>query len=160
VLGAVPSAACQVLGAGAGCYTGTVVAKAFSMAVRRYQDLVAWQLANELKQKVYALVDHSSAYNDRKFCDQIKDSAASAPRNLAEGFAAYRHPEFARYTRIARSSLNETHNHLGDGVDRGHWSWREAGPPQELADRAIGAATRLLHYLETSDAPSSRSRRR
>jgi hypothetical protein len=93
------------------------------MVARRYEELIAWQLANELKQKVYALVETSTAREDRKFSDQIKDSAASAPRNLAEGFGCYRHPEFARYARVAKAS-------------------------------------RLLAYLESTDAPRSRPRRR
>ena len=130
------------------------------MGARRYQDLVAWQLANELKQKVYALVDQSTARDDRKFCDQIKDSAASALRNLAEGFGCYLHPEFARYTRIAKASLIETQDHLGDGVDRRHWSNREAASLQELADRAVGACVRLQRYLESTDAPGTLRRHR
>lgn len=123
------------------------------MVARRYQELVAWQLANQLKQEVYALVDSTPAKNDRRFCNQIMDSAASAPSNLAEGFGCYRHPEFARYSRVARSSLIETHNHLGDGVDRHFWSPRETARLQVLADRATGATTRLIRYLETTDAP-------
>jgi four helix bundle protein len=98
------------------------------MGVRRYQDLVAWQLADELKKKVYELVDNSPACNDRRFCDQIKDSAASAPSNISEGFAYYRHGEFARHVRIAKASETETHNHLGDGVDRRYWSPGDAKP--------------------------------
>ena len=118
VTGAVPRAGC-CMASRAG---GMEVAIATCMAARRFDELLAWQLANELKQRVYALVDASTARDDRKFCDQIKDSAASAPRNLAEGFACFRHPEFARYTRVAKASLVETQNHLRDGVDRGHWS--------------------------------------
>ena len=121
---------------------------------------MAWQLANELKQKVYALTDQSTARDDREFCDQIRDSAASAPRNFAEGFGCYRHPEFARYTRIAKASLTETHNHLSDGVDRRHWAPPQAAPLQQLADRAIGACVRLVAYLESTDAPGTRHRRR
>ncbi len=139
---------------------GTGIASALLVGVRRYEELVAWQLANELKQKVYALVDQSTARDDRRFCDQIKDSAASAPRNLAEGFACYRHPEFARYTRIAKASLTETHNHLGDGVDRRHWPPQDAEPLKELANRAVGACVRLLKYLESTDAPGTRTRQR
>jgi four helix bundle protein len=130
------------------------------MVARRYDELTAWQLSNELKQKVYALVDQSKARDDRKFSDQIKDSATSAPRNLAEGFACYGHPEFARYTRVAKASLVETQNHLGDGVDRRHWSPQQVKPLQQLGDRAIGACIRLLAYLESTTAPRSRSRRR
>ena len=160
-----PGAGC---GAGAGCWvrrrmqarSGTRIATAGRVAVRRYSDLVAWQLAHELKLKVYALVDRTPAREDRRFCDQIKDAAASAPRNLAEGFGCYRHPEFARYTRIAKASLIETHQHLGDGTDRHHWPPREAVALQQLADRATGACVRLLHYLETTEAPGTRTRRR
>lgn len=130
------------------------------MGARRYQELDAWQLANELKLAVYALVDRSSASTDRRFCDQIKDSAASATSNLAEGFGCYRHPEFARYTRIAKASLTETHNHLADGADRRHWSPEQAGLLQTLADRAVGACVRLIAYLESTDAPKSKPRRR
>ena len=71
----------------------------------------------------------------------------------AEAFGCYRHPESARYARIARSSEFETHNHLGDGVDRRYWSSREAKKRQALADRAIGAVTRWLQYLMETDAP-------
>jgi four helix bundle protein len=130
------------------------------MGARRYQDLVAWRLTDQLKKKVYELIDHSTACRDRNFCDQIKDSASSAPSNIAEGFGCYRHPEFARYVRIAKSSATETHNHLGDGADRGHWSPRAAKEAQALADRAIGATTRLLQYLMTTDTPPWRPKRR
>ncbi|MBI3400534.1 MAG: four helix bundle protein [Acidobacteria bacterium] len=130
------------------------------MVAQRYQDLVAWQLANQLKQEVYALIDRTPAKHDRRFCDQIKDSARSAPSNLAEGFGCYYHPEFARYSRVARSSLVETHNHLGDGVDLKYWSPSDAARLQTLADRATGATTRLIRYLESTDAPGARPRRK
>jgi four helix bundle protein len=124
------------------------------VGICRYQDLVAWQLANELKRQVYALVDATPAKQDLRFSDQIRDAAASGPSNLAEAFGAFNHPEAARYARIARSSIIETHNHLGDGVDRRHWSDEEAAPVQELADRAKKATGRWLEYLTKSDAPS------
>lgn len=129
------------------------------MGVSRYEDLVAWQLANELKRNVYELVARTTARDDRRFCDQIRASAASATSNLAEGFGCYRHPEFATYARIAKASLLETHCHLGDGVDRRHWSPQDAKPLLEQADRAVGACVRLLAYLDTTDAPRSRPRR-
>jgi four helix bundle protein len=125
------------------------------MGARRYQDLDAWRLANELKREVYALIENSPAREDRRFCDQIKASASSGPANLAEGFGCYRHPEFARYVRVARASLLETHNHLGEGTDRRYWSPTEAGRLQALADRATGATTRLMRYLMSTKAPGT-----
>ena len=128
------------------------------MGVRRYRDLLAWQLADQLKRGVYALVDNSPAKHDFRFCDQIKGSASSAPSNIAEGFGHYHHREFARYIRIAKASIDETHNHLGDGVDRKHWSGKQIEPFLELADRAAAATIRLLQHLLRSEAPRPRRR--
>jgi four helix bundle protein len=125
------------------------------MVARRYDELEAWQLANEVKRSVYALISAPPARDDRRFCDQIRDSAASGPANLAEGFGYFRHPEFAKHTRIAKASLLETQNHLGDGIDRGHWSADRVHPLLKLVDRAIGATVRLLQHLETSEAPGT-----
>jgi len=125
------------------------------MGVSRYQDLAAWQLANDLKRGVYALIDNSVAREDRGFCDQMRRAASSAPANLAEGFGSYRHAEFARYARIAKSSILETHNHLYDGIDRHHWSHEDVDSLLALADRAAGAVTRLHRYLASTKEPSS-----
>jgi four helix bundle protein len=125
------------------------------MIARRFEELEAWQLANEVKRKVYNLLDASDARKDRKFSEQITESAASAPANLSEGFGYYRHPEFARHTRVAKSSLMETQNHLMDGVDRKFWSLERARPIYQLADRAIGKCVRLLEHLESTDAPGT-----
>ena len=142
----VQRAKCRVLGTGIG--------SPIWVGVRRYQDLLVWQLADELKKKVYELVDHSPARKDFRFCDQIKDSASSAPANIAEGFGCYYHKQFARYVRIGRASLHETHNHLGDGVDRRHWTQQQAVPLQDLADRAVAASTGLMSYLARTEAPT------
>jgi four helix bundle protein len=56
------------------------------MIAKRFEELEAWQLANELKRNIYQLVATSGAREDWKFRDQITDSAASGPANLAEAF--------------------------------------------------------------------------
>jgi four helix bundle protein len=124
--------------------------------VRRYQDLVCWQLANDLKREVYGLLKRSqAAHRDIRFTDQLRDAAGSGPANLAEAFACYRHKESARYARIAKASLTETHNHVGDGIDRGYWTEESCSGALKLADRAIGATTKWLVYLSSSDDPPS-----
>jgi four helix bundle protein len=122
--------------------------------VRRYQDLACWQLANDLKREVYKLLTESaSARRDLDFASQLRDAAGSGPANISEAFACYRHKESARYARIAKSSLTETHNHLADGVDRGHWTAERSTDVRHLAERAIGATTKWLAYLSSSDDP-------
>jgi four helix bundle protein len=124
------------------------------MGVDNYQDLECWRLANELKREVYALVDNSSARHDLKFRDQIIDSARSGPRNIAEGFGRYHHPEFARFLGFAKASIVETHNHVGDGCDSGYWPKTDGDRVQGLADRAAAATTGLIGYLSHTRAPS------
>lgn len=126
------------------------------MAVVSFEQLQCWQLANDLKQKVYALVDRTPAKSDVKFCDQIKGSAASGPSNIAEGFGHYMHGDAARYARIAKGSLTETRNHLLDGIDRRHWTAADAEPLLQLAKRAAGAATGWLAYLKSTPTPPAR----
>jgi len=119
------------------------------MTVERYEDLDCWKLSNELKQRVYAFIARSPAAKDFEFCAQIRRSSRGAPRTIAEGFGRFRPTDFARYLEFARASLMETQNHLGDALDCGYITPEEHAALFKLADRAIGAITRLHQYLRT-----------
>jgi hypothetical protein len=41
------------------------------MGVRRFEELIAWQLADELHRQVVAFSDGAPANEDRDFCNQI-----------------------------------------------------------------------------------------
>lgn len=129
------------------------------MPVRRFEDLVVWQLSTDVKLRVYALLARTPASRDLKLCDQLRASAASAPAAIAEGFGRYHYPEFAHFPNLARGSLMEVQNHLRDGIDRGHWLETDSRPVLEVADRAIGATTQLLKHLKRSEAPAPPRRR-
>jgi four helix bundle protein len=114
------------------------------MIAHRYPDLECWQLANELKRRVYAFIAIEPAVRDFEYCDQIRDSARSAPSNIAEGFGRFRPLEFARFLEIARASLLETHNHLGDGYDLGSLAIRtRTAPPMRMAPMPTRPAAKL-----------------
>ena len=119
------------------------------MIAQRYQDLDCWQLSNDLKLRVYAFIAKPPASKDFEFCDQIRRSARGAPRTISEGFGRFRPKEFARYLEFARASLIETQNHLGDALDSRYITVGEHADLFKLADRAIGATTRLHRYLVT-----------
>ena len=123
------------------------------MVARTFEELDAWRLADELKNRLWALLATSAAKRDVKFCDQISSSASSSPANISEGFGYYDHPQFARHVRIAIASLDETRNHLNDGVQRRFWTADDVAPLLQLTKRARGACVRLLEHLTTTDAP-------
>ena len=120
--------------------------------VKRYEDLVCWQLSYELQQGVFAITETGLVTRDFKFCDQIRESARSATRNIAEGFGRFEPTEFRRFLRIARGSLVETHNHLRDGRDRGYFSNGQHEELVLLANRAAAATTKLMNYLHRCDS--------
>lgn len=121
--------------------------------VKAYTDLDCWQLSNSLKVAVYALIKNGDAAKDFEFRDQIRNAAASAPRNIAEGFGRYQPRQIRQYLHVANGSLMETANHLQDGVDRGYFRPSDIAPLVTLAKRASAATTRWIRYLSTARAP-------
>ena len=117
--------------------------------VKRYEDLKAWQIADELKREVYALTETGPASRDFKFCNQIRDSAASSTKNIAEGFGRFRPAENAHFVEYAVASAMETKDSLKDGVDRGHFIPERARRAQELAERSIQCSTKFILYLKS-----------
>ena len=111
--------------------------------VRRYQDLIAWQLSVELDACVFAETAIGPGSRDFMWRDQIRESAGSVAANIAEGFGRFGAREFARYLRIAIASLDETSTHLAIGKARGHLS----APVYARASALCGAARRVTTQL-------------
>jgi four helix bundle protein len=129
--------------------------------VRRYSDLIAWKLANQLEREIFALTQTGPCATDFRFSDQIRESSASATRNIAEGFGRFGSAEFARFLEFARGSLTETHNSVQTGFDRGYWTSDVCNRLSSLAGRSAIATTRLIGYLKTQrKRQRTRTRRR
>ncbi|MBI4203634.1 MAG: four helix bundle protein [Betaproteobacteria bacterium] len=114
---------------------------------RHFRELVCWKLACELKIALYSFVERPQVQRDFRFCSQVRDAAASAPRNIAEGFGRRTHADFAHFLDVARASLGECQNHLQDAVDRGYLSGDDFETLNTLAERACGAVAGLQRYL-------------
>jgi four helix bundle protein len=83
----------------------------------------------------------------------MRGSARGAPRTIAEGFGRFRPADFARYLDFARASLIEAQNHLDDALDCRYLTAEEHADLWKLADRAIGATTKLHQYLQGCKTP-------
>ena len=114
---------------------------------QRPEEFDAWQLAWELKERVVAFTTTKPAERDRKFCEEICESARSAPDNISEGFYRFNPPDFANFVRIARGSLGEVRNQLRHAHSNKYLRDEEFQELSRLCRRAIGACTGLRLYL-------------
>jgi four helix bundle protein len=74
------------------------------MKVTKFEELIAWQKAQELPVDVYYYFGTSKDFG---FRDQITRAAVSISNNIAEGFERNSDKEFIRFLDIARSSCSE-----------------------------------------------------
>lgn len=73
--------------------------------VRRFEDLVAWRLSEELREAVFLATGQGLAARDPDFRSQIRRSSASAPDNIAEGFGRFRPKDYERAITLAKQAL-------------------------------------------------------
>jgi four helix bundle protein len=132
------------------------------MVARTFEELEAWRLADALKREVYRLIAKGPVSRDFAFCTQIRQSAASIPRNIAEGFGRFRPRPFGQFVDVAIGSATETLDALKDGMDRGHFVHADVAHAIDLARRTIRVSTRLTVCLKNApaDGPGKRPRRR
>jgi four helix bundle protein len=72
------------------------------------------------------------------------------PRNIAEGFGRFHHPEFARFARIAKGSEQEVLNHLYRARTKGYITPAEFDDGAHAARKALKAVNGLIRYLEST----------
>jgi four helix bundle protein len=130
------------------------------MSVHDFRDLVCWQLSYELKCEVLEFTAKDPASRDFKYCDQIRDSSAAAPRDISEGFGRFRPREFARFLECARASLMETQTSLIDGRDRGYLTPVLYSRLANLARVALRTTTNLMLSKQRQANEETEERRR
>ena len=117
---------------------------------RRIEDLLVWQLGNQLRDKSYELMENSTKPLDLKFRSQLEDALGSMMRNIGEGFGRYYHKEFARYLSYSRGSMFEVAECLTDGALRRYWTNDAKQPAADLCERTIEATTSFINYLRNN----------
>jgi four helix bundle protein len=130
-------------------------------AGRSPENLVAWQLCEELADLVCAMTATGPVLRDFNFCDQIRRSSGGPGPNIAEGFGRFTPREFAHYLRMAVSSLMETRTFLLRGQRLGYWKPDAGAAALSLCDRALDITRKLLaSKLRQIDEEQGRKRPR
>jgi four helix bundle protein len=92
------------------------------MAIRRFEELYAWQSARRLVVRVFEITKWHPMAGNRSFCDQIQRAVVSTMSNIAEGFERGTQAEFKRYLGIAKGSNGEVRSLLHVAGDLGYMS--------------------------------------
>jgi four helix bundle protein len=129
---------------------------------KSFRELIVWQLTFELSERVIRLLQSGPASKDFRFRDQLADAARSAPRNIAEGYGRFNPTETAQFADYALGSLDETENHLRDGVASGYFPAETVGPLILLLSRSRSAIIAWHAYLRSvkNDPRFNQGRRR
>lgn len=79
------------------------------MAIRRFEDIIAWQKAQDFSVEIY---NHFKTNKDFSFRDQITRASVSISNNIAEGFDRNSNQDFSRFLYYALSSNSEVRSML------------------------------------------------
>src|SRR5688572_6729266 len=99
------------------------------------EDLVAYQIAVDLKIQISALLERTAAGRDLRFNGQIRDAAESMASNIVEGHRRYNPAEFANFLRYSRASIAELQERLPDGVLRRFYALSDIEDIMRLLER-------------------------
>jgi len=117
------------------------------MAIRRFEDIQAWQEARKLVKMIYVLTDEGKFAKDFGLRDQIRRASVSIMANIAEGFDCDSQVEFARFLGIARRSAVEVQSLLYAALDIGYINQDEFKAHHTQADKAKALTGAFRHAL-------------
>ena len=124
--------------------------------IERFEDLLSWQKARQLTNRVYDHTHQPGFARDYRLRDQIQDAAGSVMHNIAEGFDAGSDPEFVRFLKMARRSASEVQSELYLALDRKYLTHAELQITYGLATEVKRLINGLIAYLHGSQKPASK----
>jgi four helix bundle protein len=122
---------------------------------KQFSQLTVWQLADALRVEVLKVTRTPSCASDWKYRSQLEDAIDSVCRNIAEGFGADTHAQFAWFLR-SRRSLNEVSDALRSALLKQYTTPVELSPAFNLMRRLNPALNNFIAYLERT--PNVRQR--
>ncbi len=86
------------------------------MSVKQFEDLIAWQKAQDLAVEIYK---HFLQNKDFGYRNQICEAVVSISNNIAEGFDRSSNADFSRFLYISLGSCSEVKSmlYLGNRLD-------------------------------------------
>lgn len=80
--------------------------------IRSYRDLVVWQKAMDLVERVYRITGDFPADERYALTSPLRRAAVSVPSNIAEGYGRHSTADYIRFLQVSLGSLNELQTQL------------------------------------------------
>ncbi|HKA53106.1 MAG TPA: four helix bundle protein [Candidatus Binatia bacterium] len=116
-------------------------------AIKRFEDIEAWQRARELVREVYKMCAEGRPSRDFNLQGQLCRAAVSCMSNSAEGFSRNGDKDFAHFLDIAKGSALEIQSLLYVALDLGYVEKSGFERLYELTDRVASLIGGLILYL-------------
>jgi four helix bundle protein len=113
-----------------------------------YQELVAWQRADDLFIRIHQVVREDFPLEER-YClsSQLRRAALSVPANIVEGDSRFHRAEKVQFLRTAWASLNEAGYYLHVARRLGYISPEKYGDLEREIRRAAAPLSGLIRSL-------------
>ena len=121
------------------------------VAITRFEDIEAWQVARTLAGNVYKLTGNGNLSRDFGLRDQLQRSAVSVMANIAEGFGRRGRQEFIQFLKIARGSCSEVESHLYIALDAGLIAKADFDQLKAQAETTGRKLSAFIHYLNNQN---------
>ena len=116
-------------------------------AITRFEDIIAWQEARILTQRIYQTTGREPFARDFGLRDQIQRASVSSMSNIAEGFDCESKVEFGRFLGIARRSAVEVQSLLYVALDVNYINGSEFAAHYEQARKTKALIGGFKHSL-------------
>jgi four helix bundle protein len=123
---------------------------------RHFTELTVWQLADELRRELLKLTGRPAYLRNLRLREQTDDAIDSVCRNIAEGFGADTHGQFAWFLRVSRRSLNEVQDAILSAQQKRILTADDLAAARVLIRRLLPALNRFIGYLQRT--PKQRNR--
>jgi four helix bundle protein len=119
-------------------------------AIKRFEDIEAWQKGRELKQVIYRFTKSGELAKDFALRDQIRRAVISVTANIGEGFERGGNKEFIQFLSNAKGSCGEVRDHLYTALDESYVTKQEFQMAYDGALQVSRMISGLIDYLQRS----------
>lgn len=127
------------------------------MAIKRFEEIEAWQLARQLANLVYDIWDRTDGIRDFGLKDQMTRAAGSVMHNIAEGFDSGSNAEFVRFLGYAGRSCTELQSQLYIALDRKYLDQTRFDRCFDQCRKTRSKVGAFIQYLNRSTTPTHRT---